>query len=539
MNEDGRLPTVKSPSIMDATVTKCTQNDLSPIYLRQHKIDASTCSLPILGPIQISSTNVIEGRGLIATKDIQPGECLFVIPPAVSVPVEEAKRVWLKKVGSNAKVTTGCSEDGSRKIKPVETMEELTMSLEKICEVILIKRMKRLFKLNDDEKKKGAQQLAAMSILSQVGDHFDHDNGSDYQTNDLNVVAGIKSLATSPNSVIDPSKLKEISNDEILSIIHRNAFGPDYRQYQSIAQYWMSHSQSGSSSSSSSNTNPYGRILGLYPLAAMINHSCTPNAIRVYSCSAPSSNGTTSSTDNTTDEVMIVHATKPIKKGEEIVWSYIPTTKPYHDRQRRLRENFGFESKCHRSQMEALFFENCHSTWTSKYLDEYARFNETAMDMNNILSMDKLQSLMDNFENMISDKSIPSETSRFLRGGMLTFYTNYFNAILSQRGNDDDIQNSVLNLASKMHLSLVSVDHGTTEHLSILHLCYELAVQQSQKNDGKKNLPKFWAGQLQKAHECRYGRLGGRVDTVRAIMVHSRCVLRNRNGFENVKYCFI
>lgn len=533
------------------------ENDLSPIYLRQNNsssnnnnaIPSPSHQLPLLGPIKISSSNVIEGRGLVATKDIQPGECLFVIQPAVTVPVEEVKRVWLKnkwkggvmlnnnskKLGGGGGNSGGENGNGKEMIfSNEEVMIDLTQSLEQIAQVILIKRIKRILKSNDK-----TQRIAAKSILSQVGDHFGRQDGC--QTNNIQIVAGVEASSNicvdddgiddNHNHEKSSSKTASLSNDEILSIIHRNAFGPDYRQYQSIVQNWIRHPEK----------NPYGRILSLYPLAAMINHSCTPNAIRVYSCSRNNnnSNGGTSARDENEEEVMIVHATKPIKEGEEIVWSYVPTTKPYHDRQRRLKENFGFESKCHRSQMEALIFET-HNNLSTKF-DEYAKLNEAAMNIHELPPLTNLRELMTSFETIIGDKCIPSETSRYLRAGMVTFYTNYFNAILSQCDDDnvDETKASMLNLASKMHLSLVSVDHGTTEHLSILHLCYELAVQQSQRKDGNKNLPKFWAGQLQKAHECRYGRVGGNVDKLRAIMVHSRGILRNRDGFETAKYCFI
>ena len=482
-------------------------NDFSPIYLRQNNKSISSFNLPIVGPIKISSKNVIEGRGLVATRDIQPGECLFAIQPIVSAPVEEVKRVWLSKC-------KGILNNGGLMDLSDEAMIDLTHKLEQISEIILVKRIKRILKSTNDKQ-------AALSILSQVGDHFGTNEASKtYQTDDIETVAGVKS--TNKEDDIGPTT---ISNDEILSIIHRNAFGPDYRQYQSIAQNWMNNPQK----------NPYGRTLGLFPLAAMINHSCTPNAIRVYSCEL----STTTPADATgvdDTEVMIVHATQPIKAGEEILWSYVPTTKPYHDRQRRLKDSFGFESKCHRSQVESMLFEN--NSRLQANFESYLKWNERAIGIDENPPIKDYQELMSNFEDLISDKTIPSETSRYLRAGMVTFYTNYFNAVLSQSP-DDESKAEVLNLASKMHLSLVSVDHGTTEHLSILHLCYELAAQQSQLEGGNKNLPKFWAGQLQKAHNCRYGRLGDKVDKLRDIMVHSRGVLRNRNGFESAKYCFI
>ena len=151
-----------------------------------------------------------------------------------------------------------------------------------------------------------------------------------------------------------------------------------------------------------------------------------------------------------------------------------------------------------------------------------------------------------NLETLLSDGRISGEQARYLRAGMICFYTNYFNVILSTRSaqnntntNTTTTTKDVLNLATKVHLSLAGVDHGNTEHLSILHLCYELANQQCRDEGGSPNLPKFYSNQLTRAHLCRYGQLGEKVQLLREVMVHSRGVLRRIQGFEQAKYCFI
>jgi hypothetical protein len=511
-------------------------NDLSSLYLRRNdstsnKNNAATSplNLPLIGPIKIASSstnaNITEGRGLIATRSIKAGECLFVTKPAVDAPVEEVKRVWLNKCKSG------------------ESEMDLIHKLEQIAETILVKKTKRILKSKDD-----AQRILAMSILSQVGDH--HKN-EEYQTDDINIISGRKSAiddkykssaSSRSTSRSNSNSTKDISNGDILSIIHRNAFGPDFRHYHSIATNWLTNSN---------DKNPYGRILGLYPLSAMINHSCKPNAVRVYSCHTfTDCTDTSNGCDNS--DVMAVHATQPIKEGEEIVWSYVPTSRPYYDRQMRLKETFGFDCICPRCKAEESIYNNNDEDGNAinNELDLtakmalYAPWNEKSTDVNALPSASKFRELMFNFEAMISDKRIPGEICRYLRVGMVTFYTNYFNTILSNTNNDNNstakAKTEILGLAAKIHLSLASVDHGTTEHLSILHLCYELASQEQQQSKNRnKNLTKFWSGQLQKAHECRYGFLGGKVDKLREMMIHSRSVLRQRMGFEDAKYCFI
>jgi len=369
--------------------------------------------------------------------------------------------------------------------------------------------------------------------------------------------------------------------------------------------------------------NPYGRILSLYPLAAMINHSCQPNAVRVYSCStcsnnSNSSNNNSSSSNSFDTEVMAVHATQTIQKGEEIVWSYVPTTRPYYDRQRRLKETFGFNCGCSRCVTEGTFFNDngnengnddddedgistiantnntqSESSTTSSTNDTtllkvnipmimtpFEKWNTKARPISELPPPSDFHNLMSNLESLLNDKRIiPSgELCRYIRAGMVTFYTNYFNVILSSISQRTEteiamemeaemelekgvragasavasvgaipiLKKDVLSLAAKVHLSLAAVDHGTTEHLSILHLCYELANELCRSTTNANidvnvnlNLPKFYSTQLQKAHLCRYGQLGGKVELLREVMVHSRGVLRRIQGFEQAKYCFI
>ena len=104
------------------------------------------------------------------------------------------------------------------------------------------------------------------------------------------------------------------------------------------------------------------------------------------------------------------------------------------------------------------------------------------------------------------------------------------------------IRNQVLIKAMDLHFCFVSCHYACTEHLSVMHLCYELvAVLHTQATDPSKTLPKvqFWTEQLKRAHLVRYGSLGQDVDRVRAIMKHTQMVLRHQNGLEKVPYEFI
>lgn len=248
---------------------------------------------------------------------------------------------------------------------------------------------------------------------------------------------------------------------------------------------------------------------------------------------------------------MAVHATQPIQKGEEILWSYVPTTRPYHDRQSRLKEAFGFDCACPRCVIEGALLNGTENDNDSdnKIIDlslkmaPFEAWNTKSTNISELPSPSKFNDLMVKLEALLSDGRISGEQCRYLRAGMVTFYTNYLNVILSAAQSKNTVATvttkEVLGLAAKVHLSLAAVDNGTTEHISILHLCYELANEQCRDADGNPNLPKFYSGQLQKAHLCRYGQLGGRVELLREVMVHSRNVLRRIQGFEQAKYCFI
>jgi hypothetical protein len=80
----------------------------------------------------------------------------------------------------------------------------------------------------------------------------------------------------------------------------------------------------------------------------------------------------------------------------------------------------------------------------------------------------------------------------------------------------------------------------------ILHLCYDLigrlhTASAVGADPSKESLPKlrFWTEQLKRVCMIRYGSLGNRLESVRAVMHHSRLVLRNQQGLDQAKYDFI
>lgn len=128
----------------------------------------------------------------------------------------------------------------------------------------------------------------------------------------------------------------------------------------------------------------------------------------------------------------------------------------------------------------------------------------------------------------------------------MQLYIDSFNAPHSLE-NDEDIGHK-LQIATQLHFSFVSCNNASTEHLSILHLCYDLssqlrtiAMRGNEPNVIARATSQvhFWTDQLKKAHMIRYGKLGEDLENVRDAMKHSKLVLRNLDGWYLTKNLFI
>jgi len=85
---------------------------------------------------------------------------------------------------------------------------------------------------------------------------------------------------------------------------------------------------------SDANMRPIG--VGLYPHAALFNHSCNPNAATVFE-----------------GKTAFVRAIRAIAPGEEITVGYVDLGQPVGLRRKELLECFGFECKCERCTEES------------------------------------------------------------------------------------------------------------------------------------------------------------------------------------------
>jgi hypothetical protein len=166
---------------------------------------------------------------------------------------------------------------------------------------------------------------------------------------------------------------------------------------------------------------------------------------------------------------------------------------------------------------------------------------------------------------------IPTETQRFLRAGYSQYYINYINNLLQQQqslldtNNDDDDEKKegkfgidhLVQIVTNLHFAFVTCNNASTEHISILHVCYDLAVHLrtiaiSKNGGGNKDdtnnsndvvrctkLVHFWTDHLKRVHMIRYGKLGEDIENVRYVMKHTKLILRNRDGWYMTKDCFV
>jgi hypothetical protein len=178
-----------------------------------------------------------------------------------------------------------------------------------------------------------------------------------------------------------------------------------------------------------------------------------------------------------------------------------------------------------------------------------------------------------------STSSIPNETQRFLRAGYSQYYINYINTLLQQQqqqhqslldnNNNEKKKEGKVNMdhlvqiVTNLHFAFVTSNNASTEHISILHVCYDLAVHlrtlaiNTSTRDGSNNNNNdnsnsnnnevvkctkrvhFWTDQLKRVHMIRYGKLGEDIENVRNVMKHTKLVLRNRDGWYMTRHCFI
>jgi hypothetical protein len=462
------------------------------------------------GPIRVvnntnTSNAVAHGRGVVATRNIEAGECLFVTPPVVTANVKDVTKLWKERILSVG-VGAGSGSESSE-----------TKLVEQLSEQVLVQEMERVLQETPD---------TARSFLALMG--ASDSNGND-NIPSIECLLGKDNVATAVD--VDPTGILQ---EDLRQIVRRNAFGPDFRTFDYIERRWRHDPADATDTDTEESFFVPTRLLGMYPLAAMLNHSCVPNAVRVFS-----------------GEIMVAHANTNIAAGEEIVWSYLPPTQPYPVRSDTLKNHYGFECNCQRCALEGAAWKGPNAELLQESYESVAPLNRSNLDISLLnQGIDALESAVQKLQDDILGKSsFSNELRRYLRVGYMHLYINFLNAALkavpvnANSADDATATNTrLLGMCMELHFAFCECHNASTEHLSILHLCYELiASVHTAAVDKTKTLPKlqFWTEQMKRAHMIRYGSLGNNLDSVRKVMHHTRTVLRNRDGMESVKYHFI
>lgn len=348
-------------------------HNLSPLLFRSR----DSTDEPVSGYVsdKIAVEAVANGRGLVAAASIAAGECLFVENPVVSADIESVVEQW----------TPGC--------------------LEELSETSLLLNMRQGF---------AARSAKAWSLLALEG------------CQDVREVPTIDRLLAKE----EPGAIESITEHELLQIIRRNAFGPDFVTYSSLERRWQSNPS----------FRPY-HLLGMYPLAAMLNHSCVGNALRVFS-----------------GKTMVVHASRAIAPGEEIVWSYILPGQPYTARRVFLVTHHGFECGCERCLAESAL-GNVLNEDKSAVVAEFNVASSEQMDR------EGLQTAIDVLEDEVfQNRSISNTDQRYLRLSYINVYLAHLNMELTK---GEKRLEDLLSMAMQLHFAFCTSHNASTEHLSV------------------------------------------------------------------------
>ncbi|EEC42999.1 predicted protein [Phaeodactylum tricornutum CCAP 1055/1] len=477
-------------------------SDLSRVFFPN--LDAPLTIQPWVGPVEVQeATDGTRGRCLVVVQPVRAGDCLFVTPPTLSVDVGDVAAAWVEQYQQSVVENT----------------------LDCLTEQALVNAMRVCL---DD-----VQSATARSFLSLRGGP-----ATSFAQSSASLQTLIQSTSVSLLLGNDTQPLLDdviVSDEYLLAIVRKNAFGPDaLLSYTNIEQSWRTTALNAPTPLDLSRLSLPPRLLGLFPLAAMINHSCVGNAVRVL-----------------VDDVMVVHATTDLPAGTELVWSYGPPTTPFAQRNTRLRAHYGFVCDCPRCQRERAAYrtDGLGALLRAAERATVARIDSRGDDDDDKSS--SLSSLLQQWETQIwAHPALSNQNQRYLRVGAAQVYIQYLNQALRglPTSNSDKTQlvlrqTELLHTCMQLHLAFCACHYASTEHLSILHLCYQLAsalhVANSDHTSPTLSKVRFWTEQLKKTHMVRYGSLGENVDYVRKMMQHTRTVLRNRNGINLVAHKFV
>src|SRR6056300_416080 len=131
-------------------------NDISPLILSSNAATQDgklNFSLPYIGPIALAqqSQSVVHGRGLVVSRDVAAGECLFIIPSVAAAPMNQVYSRFVGEEEDYDDIDDNVDNSNLNKDGPY---------LETITEEMLIQQIQQLMNIIDDEEAHPKEKVA-------------------------------------------------------------------------------------------------------------------------------------------------------------------------------------------------------------------------------------------------------------------------------------------------------------------------------------------------------------------------------------------
>jgi hypothetical protein len=430
------------------------------------------------GPIEVRQKQDGSGRGLFVTRNVKAGELLFIAQPHVTASVPDVYNRRCEGQGHREEVLDDDKRGGEHFAAAATAATTTPITVSEASEQCLVDAIMEGQRQNDASLCAALQFLQhpqqqtptgtsctddAAAAASAASDVIVHTDDVPLMTLLLGGGGGKQQHLSSSSP---PSPQKEPADDplphfwtveQVTQLVRRNAFGPDFTTPLSIQALWQESQQheqqrperpddddneneNHTSSSSSSPTPPFlpPRLLGLYAIPAMINHSCWPNAVRVY----------------VGDATMIVHASRDIDNDDgEILWSYVPVVQPH--RRRQLQQTHGFCCHCDRCVAE-------EGTMLPFMNGDDGNNGDDIIDDDNAISssLSSKKLTVAELEESILPSLSSNELRRYIRVSYLSVYLNEVNS-------SPPDPKRWIPLGMQLHLALAACHNASTEHLSV------------------------------------------------------------------------
>jgi SET domain len=456
---------------IDAEPTTCDNENvcyvgpISIIQQQQQHLESQTMENKKTTTTTTSSTSSSslssKGRCMVASRPVEAGELLFVSLPIVQANVQN---VWYEWTQRKLSYTNSSCKTDSLTITVAEVAEHFLLLACK--EAIMRKKYGIINCLSALERTTDTNCTSSTNTAIDDTNAFATSTTSTKRTTSIRCLLGQETEYDCYGNN-DDDHVVQLSDDDIIQIIRRNAFGSDFPTINRIEQRWLdvlandtdpdtdndnNNINSSNGAGTIKNVILPSRLLGIYGLASMINHSCIPNAARVF-----------------VNELMIVHACQPISVGEEIVWSYIPLIHPCHQRQSQLQQTHSFICHCNRCRVELGLFSS-----SSPIYEQLIQMQQADNDSEHIVHQ---------LENdILQNVNLSNEMKRYLRMSYMQHYMNYINDTMMRHLNNDSNNNTytvdctaekkLLALTFQLHLSFVACHNVSTEHLSVRTLLF-------------------------------------------------------------------